>query len=139
MPFDLSAEAITPTECIARGLMPQVDEPDIPALLDFLIKRGVDHVAMYVEARQLVAHQRIVPSKVRGILRANASLLDKPVLVSSDMAIVDGNHRVAVARVRKLAIPAVILARPFKEAVEIIFEFPRTYAYGDGAFHPVRN
>jgi hypothetical protein len=132
-------EALTVHECIVRGLMPQVDEADIPDLVAFLRSRGIRVTRHAVSPRGLRRVQRIVLGKVRNIARAEEEILGKPVLVSVDRYVVDGNHRVAAAIIRRVTVPILLFNRPFAEVVEDIFAFPRTYAYGDGRFHPVRN
>jgi hypothetical protein len=138
--LDNVREALTTGECIARGYMPQVDAADIPALLDFLQSRGVSYEVTRVYAPTLRARQRVIVSKVRGIVRSTEpELFNKPVLVGADLIVLDGNHRAAAARIKRTLIAAVIFDRSFRAMVELIFEFPRTYAYGDGKFHPIRN
>lgn len=127
------------TECICRARMPQVDEADIPALLDYLTSKGVGHTPLVVEASSLRSVQHSVRWKVRAIARADVALLNKPCLVSLDGVVVDGNHRAAAARILRVLIPIILLHRQFAPVVEEIFTFPKTYAYGDGAFHPIRN
>lgn len=132
------AHALTSGECIARGYMPQIDESDLPALLAFLGDRGVRHRRENVDPTHLTMHQRIVPSKVRGIAR-RTEVLDKPCLIASDYTVLDGNHRAAAARVMRRALPVIIFDEKFAEMLVHLFAFPATYAYGDGSAHPVRN
>jgi len=134
------AEALTQGECVARGVMPQVDEVDLPELLAFLESHGIKHVHRIVDSEVLKGQQKIVPSKVKAIVRGDMSWLkDKPSLVSHDWLIVDGNHRVAALRIKKMPAPILLFNMVFSELLPIIFTFPKAYAYGDGKYHPVRN
>lgn len=119
--------------------MPQVDEADIPALVMFLRGRGIRVTYHAVAPNGLRMVQRVVFGKVRAIVRAERELLNKPVLVAVDRIVLDGNHRVAAARIRRVAVPIILVNRRFAEVVEDIFAFPKTYAYGDGQFHPIKN
>ncbi len=127
------------SECILRASMPQVDEADIPALIDFLAGRGVDHQRIEVDPRTLRGFQRVVPSKVKGIIRTNLGLLKKPALVSADRGIVDGNHRIAAAKIIRQPVPILSFNREFARLIEDVYAFPKTYEYGDGNAHPVTN
>lgn len=129
--------ALTVDQCIARGYMPQVDEADIPELLDFLAKRYVFARRLTVHPRPLRMYQRVVFGKVRALVRTPPT--DKPALVSLDRVVIDGNHRIAAARVRHTQTSVIVLGRAFADVIEDIFAFPKTYALGDGTVHPIRH
>lgn len=124
-------------ECIARGIMPQVDESDLPELIRFLKGRGVKVETTCLNPRIVRGKQKVDRTKVRAM---PAALLSKPILVSSDLLVIDGNHRWMAGVWRKAAaMNAYFVSLPFKEALEAIFEFPKTYYYADGTFHPITN
>lgn len=126
-------------ECVDRAIMPQVDEKDIPELLVHLASLGIHAYQRAVDPHTLKGYQRIVPAKVKGIARNNRVLLSKPILMSSDGIIIDGNHRAAAARVVGCHVEALILAAPFAEVFSHVCSFPKTYEYGNGNFHPITN
>ena len=137
---DNVAEALTVGECIARRVMPQVDDEHLPELLEFLGTLGISYVSRHIDPRQLKGQQKIVTEKVKGIIRTNREMLQKkPSLVSHDRLIVDGNHRVGALRILKEPAPIYLFSEVFSVLLPAVFKFPRTYAYGDGKFHPVRN
>jgi hypothetical protein len=119
--------------------MPQIDEADIPELLTFLSARGVAHERLNISASDIRLRQGIVPRKVRSIIRTNLDLLSKPCLVSADKVILDGNHRAAAARVARRQLGAIVFDQAFDPMLVHLYAFPKTYAYGDGGYHPVRN
>lgn len=124
-------------QCIARGIMPQVDEKDIPELVAFLRSSGVKVLKTCLNPRIVRGKQKVDRTKVRAI---PAVVLSKPVLISSDLFVVDGNHRWMAAIWRGLAsLDAYFIQLPFKETLEAIFKFPKTYYYADGNYHPITN
>lgn len=126
-------------ECIARAAMPQVDEADLEGLLAFLSARGVRHVRLTVSASSLRSRQRIVRGKVRNIVRAAEAILHKPILVAFDRVVVDGNHRYAAARIKRVEVPIILFDRPFADLLADIFAFPKTYVLHEGNTYPIRN
>lgn len=128
---------LTATECLVRGIMPQVDNEDIPALLGFLRENGVSVTSGCLAPRELRGRQKVIRSKVHAMpLEAT----EKPVLVSSDHLVIDGNHRWMKSVVSRLECMKVFqIGLPFTEALKAIFKFPKTYAYADGRYHPIKD
>lgn len=118
---------------VPRELMPQIDGEDLPLFVTFAGDRGVLTSFDTVDPRQLRAHQRIDPHRVHTVD------LTKPALVSDDRFVLDGNHRWHAHLERGSRMPIIRLGLTFEPAIELMFQFPRTYAYGDGAFHPVKD
>lgn len=118
---------------IPRERMPQIDADDLPDFLVFAGDRGVLTAHDTVCPRLLRAHQRVDPHKVRTVD------LTKPALVSQDRFVLDGNHRWHAHLERGSLMPIIRLGLEFEPAIELMFSFPRAYAYGDGAFHPVKD
>jgi len=121
---------------IPRDVMPQVDEADYPELLDFLASRGVRVERLEFDPWKMHVHQRI--SFDRSINMPD-EVLRKPVLASREPYVVDGNHRWLGHVIRNTLVPTIKIDLPFDNAIETVKAFPKTYAYGDGNFHPVRN
>jgi len=139
MTADVEVDRLTPAQCIARGLMPQVDEADLPGLVEFLRERGIK---VWTEAC-------INPRLVRGVQKVNRKKvhalpldvsLNKPVLVARDRKIIDGNHRWMKLVHRKMpCMKTHVVDLPFDEAIKNVFEYPKTYYYDDGKYHPIVN
>jgi hypothetical protein len=123
--------------CIDRAVMPQVDGADIPDLLSFLGARGIDHTLEVIDPATLRAHQHVVIGKVRSLVRAAYDICDKPCLVSADDYVVDGNHRMAAARVANSKLAVYRFSCDFDRLLPEIFAFPKTYSYGDGNDHSI--
>lgn len=122
---------------VPREIMPQIDEVHLPALVKFALDRDVSVAFQAVDAHALRAHQRI---NLTHALSMPPEVLFKPLLVSSDGYVLDGNHRWWAHVHTDLAVaPTIRIGLPFEAAVGLLFEFPETYAYGDGHAHPIAN
>lgn len=121
---------------IPREVMPQVEVADYPDLLKFAESRGVQYFQEEYDPRVLHPHQKV--SKIL-VNKMGPEVLTKPALVSVDMFILDGNHRWAAHVHYGSPIPVYRFALPFEDSIRFLFEFPKTFSYGDGNFHPVRN
>lgn len=106
---------------VARSEMPQIRSADLPAFVDYAESRGVgvsrkSVLAKYLRFKQPVdaAHARAMPAEV----------LAKPVLVSSDLIVLDGNHRAAANAVLDNRQDVYIVHLPFCDAVDFVFDFP---------------
>ena len=120
--------------CIARASMPQLDLAEYDYFVQFCANQGIDVIRKPVVANALNSMQCWGPWRSHIVKPTTAR---KPVLVSSDYYILDGNTRWASALLSKRsAIDAVILDLRFYDAVKFMFTFPATYAYGDGELHP---
>lgn len=119
---------------VPRPAMPQVDEAAFPALLRYCSAHGVVVRLARRDPFALHLHQRIDWAHVHAL---DAATLAKPVLVSADGYVLDGNHRTAGHRLAHAPIETVELELGFEAAVRFLFGFPGAYAYGDGRFHPV--
>lgn len=116
---------------VPRPIMPQVDEKDYPTLVSWLLHdKGVDvTVNEACDPAALRAHQRVDRFHAE---RLPPGVLDKPILVSGDSYVLDGNHRWwAHVHFGINPIPAIRILRPFEEAIGLLFEFPGTYALAD--------
>jgi hypothetical protein len=118
-------------DCIPRERMPQIDEADLLSFVDFAIKRGFVMRRGFIDPRRVRGRQ-----KVRSIPDA---LLSKPVLISSEPMTLDGNHRWMRHVLAKTEMPFIQVCADFSSALILMFAFPKTYSYGDGNFHPIRN
>jgi len=119
---------------IPRPEMPQVDEIYYPELFLFIEAQHVSLKLEKFDPHALHAHQRVNWDKVRTM---DAETLAKPILTSEDGYVLDGNHRWTAHVLNKTEVNAYVIGLEFEKAIELLFSFPKTYAYGDGNFHPV--
>lgn len=111
--------------CIARNAMPQVNDQDLPELFVFLQARGITIRRGTINPRLVRGRQKVVRAKVRKI---NECMLASPVIISSDMKVIDGNHRWMKHYIKRSVEMAVVeIGVGFEEALRVIFEFPKTY------------
>lgn len=115
---------------VPRPLMPQIDEADLPDFLIFANAQGVQWSQGRIPPNRLHAHQRVEVDRVRHM---DPALLEKPVLISADGYVLDGNHRWHAAWKLKLPdIPAVSLTTTFELGIALMFSFPKTYTIVPG-------
>lgn len=120
---------------IPRAMMPQIDQADLPDFLSFAEEEGVSVLRGFIPPAHVRPHQRVQKALVSEM---PPEALRKPILVSSEEYVLDGHHRLAAAqRLGQPLIPAITLGLLFEDALKLMFRFPRTYSYGDGAFHPL--
>lgn len=113
---------------VPRTRMPQIDESDLVDLLAFLARHSVHVSIAVVEPNDLRFHQRVFENRVPPL---GDDLLDKPLLVSSEGYVLDGNHR-ATAHKRYGTRPVCfILHKDFLDSMALLFQFPKTYSYGE--------
>ena len=120
--------------CIHRDYMPQIDIADLEILLDFAKQCGCSVTFEYGLA-YLFKPIQCMPRFSAPVERAT---LRKPILVSADNYILDGHHRWATWRRLGRPLPLYRLGYEKSHALGLLFAFPKTYAYGDGAFHPCK-
>lgn len=123
---DRVAATVAAAECIDRAIMPQIDDEHLTEFIDYLRGRGVGARYVAMRPKMLRGFQRINRWKVRGMARAKA--YDKPILISRDDIIVDGNHRAAAARAAGSSlIGALMIDADFVDIFGLVCEFPKTY------------
>jgi len=123
---------------IPRPIMPQIDAKDLHALLHFLRAHKIGVKFAKVPASRFHHEQRTDALKVAAIA-GQPQLLKKPILASRDGGVLDGNHRLDAHVATGTPVPAFIIDLPFEQAIAALFAFPKTYAFGDGAKHPIAN
>jgi hypothetical protein len=117
---------------VPRSVMPQIDEADLPALCEWASSRGVGVATVTLTADQLHFHQRVNLHRVATMPQA---IYDKPLLISRDGYVLDGNHRAVAHKQRGEPARCIQLDASFLCAMRLLFSFPRTYTYGDGLAH----
>lgn len=122
--------------CIPRDAMPQVDNADLAELIVYLTdKCGVGVSLRSLPTGWLKIQQCDTvfdPDRLRSPARV-AMLLQKPLLVSLDLTVVDGNHRLLLHRFHGTPeVPCYQIGCSFEKSREYIAAFPRAYRFGDG-------
>jgi hypothetical protein len=115
-----------PWHYVPRRLMPQIDEADLTALAEWLAWRGVKMTDTVVRAEQLQFRQKVDFNKVKTMPPA---VYAKPVLISNDYAVLDGNHRSWAHKLKGDPESAMMIDLPFAEAIGALFSFCGTYSY----------
>lgn len=108
---------------VPRDRMPQVASKDYPALRRWLAARGLSALEAILEPSRLRAHQRIDEKRA---LAMPAEALRVPCLVSSDFYMLDGNHRWLAHMNNGSLLRAIVIDKPFDEAVDLLLAFPLT-------------
>ena len=116
--------------------MPQVDEKDYSELLKFIQSHRAGPESKVLSPQKLHAHQRVDWGRVRNM---PPNVLRKPILISSDLYVLDGNHRWHACVLAHLDVHAIQIEREFESAISLLFEFPKTYCYGDGLHNKISN
>lgn len=75
---------------IPRDRMPQIDEAYYPRLIAEATSKGPGVIFDTVDPRTLRAHQRVDHAKAKSMPERTRI---KPIIVSSDGYVIDGNHR----------------------------------------------
>lgn len=108
---------------VPRPFMPQIDMAKYPQFIADALPRGVTFDVVPVNS--LHAHQRVLHFRASA-MPDEARL--KPIIVSSDGYIVDGNHRWWAHVYQHAPLIAVIrLGLPFKNAVDWALTLPYVY------------
>ena len=123
------------TNFIARAQMPQIDEADMTALVEWLTWKGIDVVTVERQPDQLRFHQKVSWSRVH---RMDAETYAKPIWVSADGYVLDGSHRAWAHKLKGEPIKCLLVALPFFNALEALLSFSGSYTYSDGKPHAER-
>ena len=120
---------------IPRKDMPQIDERSIPDLIAFMEREGVKVERTTMPPRLAKPRQRMAET-IDHVFPPIPPALAKPVLVSKDNFIIDGDHHWATwIRFKYPAMPIIRFDRNFDEMLELLRRFPETYHAGDGRIH----
>lgn len=118
---------------VPRSAMPQVDEKDLGKLIVFMTEGGFPVIGAG-KSRGFVHHQDVDWGKAKAM---SAAVLDKPILVTRDDEIIDGNHRNARHTLDGTRTPFIKFDVSFAEALSILAVFP--FAYELRSTTPERN
>ncbi len=110
---------------IPRTAMPQVDEIYYPDMLVWLgANHGVTFRAGYTNPQVVKVHQEINIEKAMGL---PAATLLKPVLLSKDGCVLDGDHRWYRHLQDRQPMPFIELSLDFMEAIKVLESYPKCY------------
>jgi len=112
--------------CTPRTDMPQIDEADLLDLITFLTRDNVPVSTCIKATADLVFHQHVYPERMPP---SDSPDMNKPLLISADGYILDGNHRAAAHRRDGTRPVCIQLTAGFIEAMKALFAFPKTYVY----------
>jgi hypothetical protein len=109
--------------CIPRTQMPQIDKAHLFTFRDWLMSHHGIRVRAGTIPASMVKPRQCGPYSIV----TTPETLRKPVLISRDYWIVDGNNRWYTHNVKKAIMPYWQLPCDFEEAFELMFAFPHTY------------
>lgn len=109
---------------IDRAKMPQIDEKAYTDMLIFLGQKGYTFTAGYINPGLLHLHQEI---DVAMAMQLPDFILKKPLLLSSDNYVLDGDHRGYRHAVDKTLAAFIRIETTFDEARTALLAFPETY------------
>lgn len=111
---------------VPRPFMPQIDESDFPALFAFATARGVRWERVTVSPDAVSFHQRVDHDRARHMAPA---VLAKPILISAEPYVLDGNHRLWEHKALGTPVSAYQFALEWDAALAFLFAFPKTYTF----------
>jgi hypothetical protein len=103
--------------------MPQVDIDDYPALLTWALWQSISYSDETRDPHTLKAHQRVNWQRVATM---PDEIYKRPILISADGFILDGNHRAAAHRQRGEPVSCIVLGVPFFHALGVLYSFAGT-------------
>lgn len=110
---------------VPRNRMPQIDGDEYPGMLVFLGSTGIAFSAGYIDPETCHSHQLVDVARANGM---PLKFLERPVLLSKDLCVLDGNHRWYRHLIGKISdMPFIRIELPFFQAVEALETFPKTY------------
>lgn len=118
-------------DCIPRELMPQVNMVDLAGLEAFFLAHG-----LHVELLEEVSLGVIGMKQCRGDTHAatlTEELMKKPLIISQDYKLVDGNGRFLAYEERGIRnVPALWVPTSFQNTVLLMMQYPKTYTLFEG-------
>lgn len=109
---------------IARSVMPQIDDADIPTLLAYLGSLDVKFSAGRIDPKCVRSHQAIDKNMA---LSMPKKYLKTPSLISREPIVIDGNHRWYNHLAAGTMMPFIRIEEDFETALALIDTFPKTY------------
>lgn len=115
---------------IPRHEMPQIESKNVNDFVKFLKGNGVRVKSKKIPVRSVkMAQREINGDKVRDLMGAEISNLNKPVIISNDNYILDGHHRVvAILNLDdSYRLDTVFIDLPIEELLKMTKEYPKVF------------
>lgn len=113
-----------PNITVPRSEMPQIAGEDIPLLLVYLGDLRISISAGVMDPTSMAVHQDVNWDKA-AVIAQHPLLMRKPVLLTQEPAIIDGNHRHAAHLIAKSPKMGFIkLGTNFEHAIVLLNSFP---------------
>lgn len=109
---------------VPRSQMPQIDEKDVAKLIVFMTEAGYPVIDAGRRLQPFVYHQDVDWKKAKAM---PDTVLAKPVLVTRDDELIDGNHRSARHEIDGTRTPFIRFNVSFVEALDILAVAPFAY------------
>jgi hypothetical protein len=109
---------------VPRPVMPQIDECDQAGFVQFATQQGVVIRHDTYSPDQLKPHQRI---SIDHAINMSLDVAAKPIIISSDMFILDGNHRWYWHEQHDSKLNCIVVELEFEQAIKLMFNYPKTY------------
>jgi hypothetical protein len=109
---------------IPRDEMPQIDAITYPDLFSWLLQRKVRYSVQRLDPNALHFRQHTGSEIVANM---SQEVADKPILVSADGYVLDGNHRATWHKLNGSQAMAIQIELPFVNALLALFVFPKSY------------
>ena len=115
-----------PWQWVPRRFMPQIDEADYTALIEWLMWKRIEFSQSTMNCDQIQFRQHVDFNKVHTMPPEN---FNKPIWVSMDGVVLDGNHRAMAHKIANQPVDCIVIGLPFAAAVGALFSFRGTYDY----------
>jgi hypothetical protein len=115
-----------PWQFVPRRFMPQVDEADMSALVEWLSWNKIEISEATRTADQLSFRQHVNFDRVRSM---PDDVFNKPIFISNDGVVLDGNHRAWAHKLANKPAQCLVIDLPFAQAIKALFSFAGTYDY----------
>ena len=122
MTFEVVPDDVAPF--IDQANMPQIHEHSYADMFVFLGAKGLTFEAGYIDSSLLKLHQEV---DVAVAMALPPEKLVKPILISKDNFVLDGDHRGYRHFVDKTQAPFIRINALFYEALGLLLAFPETY------------
>lgn len=126
-------------KAIPRKDMPQIDDRSVDDLIAFLKREGIKTERITI-APWLVKPRQRMSDTVDLVYPPIPAAMARPVLLSRDNFIIDGDHHwETFMRFKYPLMPAYRFDRPFDEMLKVLRRFPEVYHAGDDRIHEVES
>lgn len=108
---------------VPRMVMPQVHHHDYTALFEWAAFKGIEVSTVERSTDELKFRQHVDVKT----LHVSPKNYDKPILISSDGFVLDGNHRATAHKLKGDPVTCIMFDADFESAMKLLFSFAGTY------------